>query len=262
MRIGPYVAPKKPSIEDLPAYKALLARVTELQAANTAFEERAREAERKLAAHQSFQTHNEAWMDSCFGPEISKDMVERRQRFTEEAIELGQAIGGTADEAHALVDYVYSRPIGDPKQEVGGVMVTVAAICSAAGLDMIECARNELLSCWKRREKIREKQKTKPRGSALAQKWENPTIACLKSALVEQTTENVWSSFNAGIERSYVVTGKTWRSGGMSDAEWLERQLGLTVGDLHDAEKVKAAIPGLAERLVDEIIAGEKNATS
>ena len=38
-------------------------------------------------------------------------------RFLEEALELVQACGATASEAHQLVDYVYGRPVGEPAQE-------------------------------------------------------------------------------------------------------------------------------------------------
>ena len=43
-----------------------------------------------------------------------------------------------------LVDYVWSRPIGEPEQEVGGVMVTLAAYCLAADLDMHAAGETEL----------------------------------------------------------------------------------------------------------------------
>ena len=71
------------------------------------------------------------WMLACFGPTIPFDKTERNHRFLEEALELVQSIGCTQSEAHQLVDYVYGRPAGEPSQEVGGVMVTLAALCIA-----------------------------------------------------------------------------------------------------------------------------------
>ena len=70
------------------------------------------------------------WMMECFGPKITADKLERADRFVEEALELAQTMPGfSADRAHALVEYVFGRLVGDPRQEVGGVMVTLAALC-------------------------------------------------------------------------------------------------------------------------------------
>ena len=96
-----------------------------------------------------------------FGSQISADVIERNQRFLEEAIELVQANGCTADEAHQLVEYVYGRPQGDINQEVGGVMVTLAALCNVAGTDMDAAAEAELARVWQNIERIRAKQAAK-----------------------------------------------------------------------------------------------------
>jgi len=107
------------------------------------------------------------WMLACFGEEISADKVERRHRFTEEALELLQAMDGTRDEALQLVDYVFGRPKGDPHQEVGGVMITLAALCLAADMDMHQAGEDELARIWTKVEKIRAKQAAKPKFSVL-----------------------------------------------------------------------------------------------
>src|SRR6185312_4381635 len=84
----------------------------------------------------TFQQRVQGWMWECFGLVISRDRTERNHRFLEEALELVQAAGCTQNEAHQLVDYVFNRPIGELNQEIGGVMVTLAAFCSAHDADM------------------------------------------------------------------------------------------------------------------------------
>lgn len=116
---------------------------------------------------QTLQARVKPWMDVCFGPEISADKLERNDRFMEEAVELVQASGYPASRAHELVEYVYNRPQGDINQEVGGVMITLAAHCLAHGVDMHEAGETELARIWTKVEQIREKQKSKPKGSAL-----------------------------------------------------------------------------------------------
>ncbi|MFC9273549.1 hypothetical protein ACFTXJ_38105, partial [Streptomyces zhihengii] len=54
----------------------------------------------------------------------------------EEVLELLQAHGYDKARVATLVDYVFGRPVGEPAQEVGGVMVTLAGYCWVAGLDM------------------------------------------------------------------------------------------------------------------------------
>ncbi len=114
------------------------------------------------------------WMLKCFGEEISKDVVERNHRFLEEALELVQSLGCKKAEAYQLVDYVYNRPIGEPSQEVGGVMVTLAALCNASKLLMIGNGEGELkrISTPEIIEKIRRKQATKPKHSPLPENVE------------------------------------------------------------------------------------------
>ena len=116
---------------------------------------------------QQFQQRVQPWMMACFGPEISADRSERNHRFLEEALELVQSCGCTDSEAHQLVEYVFGRPVGDPMQEAGGVMVTLAALCLANDLDMHACAETELARIWTKVEAIRAKQAAKPKHSPL-----------------------------------------------------------------------------------------------
>lgn len=117
----------------------------------------------------SFQTRVQQWMQTCFGPIISADKLERNDRFVEEALELVQSLGYGRDRAHSLVDYVFDRPTGEPSQEVGGVMVTLAALCEPSSLDMILAGETELARILAPEivAKIRAKQLAKPTGSAL-----------------------------------------------------------------------------------------------
>ncbi len=118
---------------------------------------------------ESFQQKVATWMALCFGEQITKDKIERNHRFLEEALELVQSIGCTKAEALQLVDYVFDRPEGEPYQEVGGVMVTLAALCSANGLDMAVDGETELARIYTKIEQIRKKQAAKPKYSPLPQ---------------------------------------------------------------------------------------------
>lgn len=119
------------------------------------------------AATVPFQARVQPWLMACFGAMIAGDREERNHRFLEEALELVQACGCTADEAHQLVDYVYGRPVGEPHQEAGGVMVTLAALCLANALDMHEAGETELARIWTKVDAIRAKQAAKPKHSPL-----------------------------------------------------------------------------------------------
>ncbi len=110
-----------------------------------------------------YQAEVFSWLISCFGVKIARDKFERNHRFLEEALELVQALGCTREEAADLVDYVYSRPAGVPHQEVGGAMVTLAALCSANQIDMEAAADHELSRVWGKIGLIREKQQKKPK---------------------------------------------------------------------------------------------------
>lgn len=118
---------------------------------------------------ETFQVRVGRWLIRCFGKTISFDRLERCDRFVEEALELVQSCEYSAERAHALVDHVFGRPVGYAPQEVGGVMVTLAALCRAHGMDMDVSAEMELtrISAPDVVEKIRAKQAAKPTGSAL-----------------------------------------------------------------------------------------------
>jgi hypothetical protein len=118
---------------------------------------------------KSFQQRVEEWLAACFSPAVRGDRQERTHRFLEEALELAQASGCSKEHARMLVDYVYSRPVGHVDREVGGVMVTLAGLCSATCIDLGEAADEELGRNWERINTIRQKQASKPEDSPLPQ---------------------------------------------------------------------------------------------
>jgi hypothetical protein len=142
-----------------------------------------------LASKQAvpFQTRVQPWMLECFGAEIAADRIERNHRFFEEATEAVQANGMTRCEAHQLVDYTFDRPVGELHQEIGGVMVTLAALCLASGQDMHAAGETELARIWTKVEAIRAKQAAKPKHSPL------PTAPAQSCGDAEQADEAVTS---------------------------------------------------------------------
>ena len=120
-------------------------------------------------SEKSYQRRVEEWLSACFPPAARADREERTFRFLEEALELAQSNGCSREDAIALVQYVYSRPTGQPELEVGGVMVTLAGLCAAIGLDMDASGEKELQRNWERIDAIRQKQATKPLNSPLPQ---------------------------------------------------------------------------------------------
>lgn len=109
----------------------------------------------------NYQESVNEFMQVCFGPEISANKRERNFRFLEESIELAQACGTTKEEALLLVDCVFNRPLGEPIQEVGGVMVTLAALCNAHEIGMESAGEKELNRVYTIIDKIRAKWKAK-----------------------------------------------------------------------------------------------------
>lgn len=84
------------------------------------------------------------WTQRTFGI-ASMTVEERAGRFLEEAMELAQCFI-PKEKAQRLLDYVYSRPVGNPKQEMGGVGVTLLVLAEVLGLsasneEMMEQAR-------------------------------------------------------------------------------------------------------------------------
>ena len=115
------------------------------------------------------QTKVNEWVVEAFGQKIADDTTERNHRFLEESLELVQSLGCTADEAHQLVDYVFGRPVGEANQEVGGVVLTLMALCNAKGIEVDRAAEREIERVWQKIDQIRAKQASKPQRSPLPQ---------------------------------------------------------------------------------------------
>lgn len=128
-----------------------------------------------MAPVPDFQDRVRKWTTDCFGATVAADTIERNHRFLEESLELVQSLGCTQDEAHQIVDYVFGRDIGDANQEIGGVMVTLAALANAHHWDVERCAESELLRANANIQKIRAKQAAKPKFSPLPVPTEKET---------------------------------------------------------------------------------------
>lgn len=116
---------------------------------------------------RAFQFRVAAWLTHTFDPETCSNTRERNHRFLEESLELVQALGCTKTEVMQLVDYTFGRERGEPAQEVGGVLVCLAALCTAAGIIMDDAAEDELARVWTKVDKIRAKHAAKPKFSPL-----------------------------------------------------------------------------------------------
>lgn len=146
-----------------------------------------------MNVNTTFQHRVEPWLLQCFGEAIAADKDERNHRFLEESLELVQSTGCTRSEAHQLVDYVFGRSVGEPKQETGGVMVTLAALCRAQGLNMHEAGEVELqrISAPAMVEKIRAKQAAKPKHSPLP---ESAALTQPEGSLTDAEILHLWDT--------------------------------------------------------------------
>ena len=109
-----------------------------------------------------FQGEVDQWVRPCLGAKAADDPMERNRRFLEESLEVVQSTGMSRAHAHWMVDYVYNREKGETPQEVGGALVTLAALCNHHQIDMMAAGRTELDRIWTKFDKIREKQIAKP----------------------------------------------------------------------------------------------------
>lgn len=120
-----------------------------------------------MTFEHGYQERVADWLRECFGSDVASSKLERTHRFLEEAFELAQAGGCSRADALALLDYVYSRPVGEVNSETGGVLVTLAGMAEAHGVDMAVAGEAELARNQDRTFEIREKRARKLRNSPL-----------------------------------------------------------------------------------------------
>jgi len=84
------------------------------------------------------------WCAAAFGVEHQTSVPQRGLRHAEEAIEAAQAARVDPAQLHALIDYIYAKPPGDLKQELGGSGVTLLALAAAAGVSADDAEAAEL----------------------------------------------------------------------------------------------------------------------
>ena len=123
------------------------------------------------------------WVVSTFSEAALADRKERAARMVEEAIELAQAEGLWLDETSTIMTRVYSRPTGETKQELGGLMVTTLALCAGLKIDLIAVTIDEIERIEKPEviAKIRAKQAEK----ALAGTGKNYATECVPECAYE-----------------------------------------------------------------------------
>jgi hypothetical protein len=91
-----------------------------------------------------WQTRLNTWATRVFGLDHVQDPIVRGKRLVEEAIEFAQSVGVDKDDVQDIVRHVYSRPPGEPFQELGGVSLTFLAACTAMAVDANHVTNAEL----------------------------------------------------------------------------------------------------------------------
>jgi hypothetical protein len=106
------------------------------------------------------------WVKTTLAGQVT-DKKTRAARFLEEALEAAQAAGLDETDAVLVLKQVYSSPIGELHQELGGSLTTLCALATAGNVDLewatlAEMARMETPEI---REKVRRRQieKVNPR---------------------------------------------------------------------------------------------------
>lgn len=87
------------------------------------------------------------WAVRCFGQAHCENRGVRSIRFFEEACELMQAFNISEEMCEKVLRTVYSRPVGAPLQEVGGVEMTLSVLCTGIGVSRHVAFQSELSRC-------------------------------------------------------------------------------------------------------------------
>lgn len=84
------------------------------------------------------------WISRTFGIKIWSDTTERCTRILEEVIELAQAHSLPKELVYKLTERVYSREVGDQRQETAGVFTTLVAYAGATGTSLKEVTEAQM----------------------------------------------------------------------------------------------------------------------
>lgn len=101
------------------------------------------------------------WATHAFGRQTVDDQRQRAMRCLEEAVELAQALGLDEAACHRQVSHTYGRPVGEPSQEVAGVINGALMAAESIGVDGLRVAEAELDRVWRCVDEIRIKQLSK-----------------------------------------------------------------------------------------------------
>jgi hypothetical protein len=82
------------------------------------------------------------------------DRLDRRVRFLRTAVELFQAMGGSSQEADAVLSASMSGPVPAVSTKLGDLMSELAGVGYSYDIDMIQAAYNTLDQSWQRIEAV------------------------------------------------------------------------------------------------------------
>lgn len=86
----------------------------------------------------------EAWGVNTFGVMETRSVSQRTFRLNEESVEACQVAGVDPELLKIQIDEVYSRPVGQIHQELGGIGLCVLLLAAAVGLSADEEEQREL----------------------------------------------------------------------------------------------------------------------
>lgn len=99
------------------------------------------------------------WTVRTFGEDGVKHSSQ--YRVVEEALELGQSLGVSKEDAINLVNKVCSLPVGDVKAELGDALFTLCGVANQINCSLAEVGYSTMNMNFNKIEAIREKNKSK-----------------------------------------------------------------------------------------------------
>ena len=171
---------------------------------------------------KEFQEGVHKWVVDTLGKECAFDIHSRASRFCEETFEFLQTCGYPKEHIYQILEYTYSRPQGDAKEEAGDVQITFNALCYAKGIDVEESGALALERMYDPEviAKVKAKAALKQKGSPL------PGIMCDSSSdLVDiLTMSRLNNTLRDNIESVFIrylkATGFDYEGMTFSIYEW------------------------------------------